>query len=207
MPNCQHCGTPGAMNRCTRCRQVSYCDRNCQRQDWSDHKPFCHAMATGTSDQNLNSDFVELNANTHHRVMTNQLTVPATLAQAATPVWQNVLTHLGRRDNTPVRIVPRHPELCLPFGRCHHNVELRVNEYGGRAAVGWNLLMTSQVLEAEAHAIWQDRDGKFWDVTADPEGHTTGSICFWEQDGTDFTAMAVAGRPGKERLRTRIWWL
>ena len=32
------------MSRCSKCKRVWYCDRNCQREDWCEHKLEC----TGT---------------------------------------------------------------------------------------------------------------------------------------------------------------
>ena len=38
---CHNCGKIGQLHQCTNCRQVKYCDRNCQKQDWKDHKKNC----------------------------------------------------------------------------------------------------------------------------------------------------------------------
>ncbi|CAM9617444.1 unnamed protein product [Hapterophycus canaliculatus] len=38
---CAKCGTGSDLKKCTRCRKVSYCSRECQRQDWSRHRPVC----------------------------------------------------------------------------------------------------------------------------------------------------------------------
>lgn len=42
VPVCFHCGEkPGNLKYCPRCSWASYCNRSCQLNDWSDHKPFC----------------------------------------------------------------------------------------------------------------------------------------------------------------------
>lgn len=38
---CQHCGKRGHLPRCGRCKMVRYCGAECQRADWSTHKPHC----------------------------------------------------------------------------------------------------------------------------------------------------------------------
>jgi len=40
---CGNCGLSNAELRCSRCRKVSYCDRNCQKANWKKHKPQCMA--------------------------------------------------------------------------------------------------------------------------------------------------------------------
>jgi len=46
---CGNCGKRGAsssgMKMCSRCRQVSYCSKECQVSAWHDHKDQCHASA------------------------------------------------------------------------------------------------------------------------------------------------------------------
>jgi SET and MYND domain-containing protein len=34
----------GVLLKCASCKQVSYCDRNCQKKDWKDHKDECAAL-------------------------------------------------------------------------------------------------------------------------------------------------------------------
>lgn len=41
--------TIDALKKCSRCRAVFYCDEQCQRTNWTEHKPYCkeiHAMET-----------------------------------------------------------------------------------------------------------------------------------------------------------------
>jgi hypothetical protein len=40
---CVRCGEPGAtgMLRCSKCKSVRYCSRECQRSDWKQHKERC----------------------------------------------------------------------------------------------------------------------------------------------------------------------
>jgi hypothetical protein len=36
------CDAPGKLSRCSRCRIVQYCSRDCQDADWPRHKLFCN---------------------------------------------------------------------------------------------------------------------------------------------------------------------
>ncbi|CAM9120897.1 unnamed protein product [Ectocarpus sp. 6 AP-2014] len=40
-PKCAKCGIGGKSLQCTRCRKVSYCSKECQRQHWKIHKAAC----------------------------------------------------------------------------------------------------------------------------------------------------------------------
>ena len=42
---CAGCGSPGATKRCTRCRSVHFCDKECLRAGWKTHKKACKALA------------------------------------------------------------------------------------------------------------------------------------------------------------------
>uniref|UniRef100_A0A383WQF5 MYND-type domain-containing protein n=1 Tax=Tetradesmus obliquus TaxID=3088 RepID=A0A383WQF5_TETOB len=48
---CKVCGARGDVMSCSRCKEVSYCSKDCQRQDWKRHKAECTAAAAaaGTS--------------------------------------------------------------------------------------------------------------------------------------------------------------
>ena len=40
---CSYCGKIGQTKKCSRCHKVSYCGKECQRKDWSQHKKICMA--------------------------------------------------------------------------------------------------------------------------------------------------------------------
>ncbi|KAI1783169.1 hypothetical protein LXA43DRAFT_1047781 [Ganoderma leucocontextum] len=45
-PNCHHCGKSCTNpKRCTGCALSLYCDRNCQKAAWSEHKSFCRSRS------------------------------------------------------------------------------------------------------------------------------------------------------------------
>mmetsp|Transcript_175407 Transcript_175407/g.557017 ORF Transcript_175407/g.557017 Transcript_175407/m.557017 type:complete len:308 (+) Transcript_175407:52-975(+) len=46
---CAHCSKVGAPVRCSQCKCVYYCDRECQRQHWKSHKRACKEKASGSA--------------------------------------------------------------------------------------------------------------------------------------------------------------
>ncbi|OIW22897.1 hypothetical protein CONLIGDRAFT_657872 [Coniochaeta ligniaria NRRL 30616] len=47
-PSCFNCGKIGAdihkhLEKCSRCKEAWYCNRDCQRAHWKAHKPYCAA--------------------------------------------------------------------------------------------------------------------------------------------------------------------
>ncbi|KAG6909518.1 hypothetical protein DXG01_017075 [Tephrocybe rancida] len=44
---CELCGNE-MRSRCTQCLVVSYCGKECQREDWSNHKRLCRSLKEGT---------------------------------------------------------------------------------------------------------------------------------------------------------------
>lgn len=46
---CRACGTMGVKNRCGGCRQVFFCDRECQKQIWLEHREECHTLAASAT--------------------------------------------------------------------------------------------------------------------------------------------------------------
>jgi len=44
---CQNCHKSGAVKICSRCRQVRYCNKKCQKQHWKRHKRICSSLRDG----------------------------------------------------------------------------------------------------------------------------------------------------------------
>jgi hypothetical protein len=40
---CGNCGNAEATSRCSRCRVIAYCNKDCQKAHWSLHKRMCAA--------------------------------------------------------------------------------------------------------------------------------------------------------------------
>lgn len=47
IPKCEKCGAE-ATNRCGKCKRSWYCRRQCQVEDWSDHKKICALLTEPT---------------------------------------------------------------------------------------------------------------------------------------------------------------
>ncbi|KAG6547357.1 hypothetical protein Mapa_011294 [Marchantia paleacea] len=45
MSPCAKCGREAVLLKCSRCKIVHYCDRECQKQDWGEHKARCRPPA------------------------------------------------------------------------------------------------------------------------------------------------------------------
>ena len=50
-PNCDQCEKPAAHMKCGQCKCMYYCDRNCQKLHWKEHKSICKALTAGHKDQ------------------------------------------------------------------------------------------------------------------------------------------------------------
>ncbi|KAI5807518.1 MM3350-like domain-containing protein [Peziza echinospora] len=46
MQICENCGKPDGLQRCSRCRNRSYCSKECQVKRWKDHRKICQAPQT-----------------------------------------------------------------------------------------------------------------------------------------------------------------
>lgn len=112
-----------------------------------------------------------------------------------------------KRETTPARITDKILELCnqvvpgrepeyvpvevqsgsLP-NECFPNVERMVSEYGGRQVNGRSIWQWANILvEAEAHAVWENPEGKLIDIT--PHDNGEAEILFLRDE-----TMVYAGR-------------
>ena len=48
--NCESCSNPCKM-KCSLCREVMYCDQDCQKSDWEKHKTICAKLARDRADR------------------------------------------------------------------------------------------------------------------------------------------------------------
>ena len=46
---CAGCGSPGAMNKCSRCRSVYFCGKECLHAGWKMHKKECKDLAAAAA--------------------------------------------------------------------------------------------------------------------------------------------------------------
>lgn len=43
-PPCAYCGKENATMRCSLCKETNYCNRECQKKDWPQHKEICSGI-------------------------------------------------------------------------------------------------------------------------------------------------------------------
>jgi hypothetical protein len=51
------------------------------------------------------------------------------------------------------------------YAHCWWNVERAASEFGGKVVSGWNLFENEYMVEAEAHGIWCDDKGSWYNIT------------------------------------------
>ena len=70
---CGHCGKPEGKQRCSRCKVVYYCGRECQNTDWKEHKKTCGAAPArpGQAPRQVPSQFI---CPITHEIMTDPVT-------------------------------------------------------------------------------------------------------------------------------------
>jgi hypothetical protein len=41
LKECGHCKKPNCIQKCSRCKKVYYCTKECQKSHWTEHKKVC----------------------------------------------------------------------------------------------------------------------------------------------------------------------
>lgn len=70
-PKCASCGEP-ATQRCSKCKSVWYCSRECQLKDWKAHKEMCKMLTEVRKDEDKRED--EIKAMNKEKAATAQKT-------------------------------------------------------------------------------------------------------------------------------------
>ena len=87
--------------------------------------------------------------------------------------------------------VPRQAFQDAQFGRCYVNASAYALASGGSVVSGWAIRVSPKLfLEAEQHAIVEDRQGRFLDVTPHPRNET--KTCFVPDRKLQFSAAGGA---------------
>ena len=68
--NCGFCNTPRCHRRCSRCRNIYYCDRTCQANHWQIHKAICKKKTQKPKQFNSSTD-EKTNAHTNAHTNAN----------------------------------------------------------------------------------------------------------------------------------------
>jgi hypothetical protein len=75
------CGEPAEgkikLQKCTACKQVAYCSRQCQRTHWKVHKPACKAAQANTSTSTTAAEEETKPAGNEHKNGSDKLSVGA----------------------------------------------------------------------------------------------------------------------------------
>lgn len=108
-----------------------------------------------------------------------------------------------RPGSVPLRL-PIQPDVgCLPR-ECFHNVRQKTEREGGRIRFGWAIWDWPRVyIEAEHHAVHEDENGLFTDVTPSTEGDTQVARLFLIDDSATFD-FQTAGTVWRDNIRTAL---
>lgn len=60
------------------------------------------------------------------------------------------------------------PEEDAVVSDCFPSVQKKVEQYGGKMIMGWQIWETKHLVEAECHAVWEDENGELHDITPKP---------------------------------------
>lgn len=63
---------------------------------------------------------------------------------------------------------------------CFNIIQEKVNVNGGKMILGWQLWKSPFIIEAECHAVWEDKNENLWDFT--PKANNARIILFVEDD-------------------------
>lgn len=71
VPFCHACGDEKPAKKCSKCKSVQYCDRECQRLHWFMHKKSCARLSTGETDKPEKPDVAVLNSQIQNLLVKN----------------------------------------------------------------------------------------------------------------------------------------
>ncbi len=114
-----------------------------------------------------------------------------------------------KRETTPVSVTDKIMELCnriVPDAKpeyvpveaqewslpreCFPNVQKMVRERGGQQVNGWAIWQWANILvEAEAHAVWENPEGQLIDITTHVDGESR--ILFLRDDNKMYTGQQI----------------
>lgn len=113
-------------------------------------------------------------------------TTPSKVTEKVMQLCNQVVPGL-EPDYIPVMV----QKWCLPSD-CFLNVEKMVREQGGKQVNGWVVWQWVNILiETEAHAIWENSDGKLIDIT--PHDNNEKNILFLRDDALIYSGKKIKG--------------
>ena len=76
---------------------------------------------------------------------------------------------------------------------CFNIVKNKVSEFGGNIILGWQIWKTPMLIEAEAHAVWEDENEFLHDISPKPFNFSPKKIVFIEDpfEENDFKSFAA----------------
>ena len=51
---CENCDSPEKLKQCSSCKEMLYCSKTCQQQNWNEHKQKCTHLSSVTEEKNVN---------------------------------------------------------------------------------------------------------------------------------------------------------
>jgi hypothetical protein len=152
------CYNRDELKKCSRCKRVYYCSRECQRKDWSVHKTRCFDI---TQDQNdlqqlvIENGTLKLNfinpRNDRSLEIHGSDTRP--LKKIKNKTWLKMFKYLKLENTKPVSL--KYDENFKGTGGLPiKNVELAIANSGeGEYVYGWNLFAGQYMIEVEAGCV------------------------------------------------------
>lgn len=89
------------------------------------------------------------------------------------------LEEMINADFEPIELSCEIEENAKPLD-CFNIVAAKVKTHGGKMILGWQVWQTNVLMEAEAHAVWEDKDGKIHDISPKSQNISFPKIVFIE---------------------------
>lgn len=77
---------------------------------------------------------------------------------------------------------------------CFNIVNAQVEKFGGKAILGWQIWKSNLLIEAEAHAVWEDQEENLHDISPKGNNFIPEKILFIEDDRLKYEGKQIQNR-------------